>query len=72
MMKVPTMPGAVHWIDHYTIPTNDLKRSIAFNEAVIGAMTIDHAGITAARGVFQAIGHPQTSVPLTLKASGVH
>ena len=31
--------GAVHWIDHYTIPTNDIERSIDFYERVLGMRT---------------------------------
>lgn len=30
-------PGAVYWIDHYTVGTNDLPRWIDFHERVLGA-----------------------------------
>jgi catechol 2,3-dioxygenase-like lactoylglutathione lyase family enzyme len=32
-------PGTVYWIDHYAVGTNDLQRSVAFHEKVLGAQT---------------------------------
>ncbi len=38
-MSIEHKTGLVHWIDHYTIPTNDLKLAIDFHERVLGART---------------------------------
>jgi catechol 2,3-dioxygenase-like lactoylglutathione lyase family enzyme len=53
------MPGTIYWIDHYTIPTNDLERSIEFHERVLGAETMPDSGLPRERGVFQAFSHPE-------------
>jgi catechol 2,3-dioxygenase-like lactoylglutathione lyase family enzyme len=53
------MPGTIYWIDHYTIPTNDLERSIAFHERVLGTKTMPDSGLPRERGVFQAFSHPE-------------
>jgi predicted enzyme related to lactoylglutathione lyase len=36
-MASQARPGAVYWIDHYTVGTNDLPRWIDFHERVLGA-----------------------------------
>jgi catechol 2,3-dioxygenase-like lactoylglutathione lyase family enzyme len=49
----------VYWIDHYTIPTNDLRRSIAFHERILGTITMPETGMPLERGAFQAFSHPE-------------
>src|SRR4051794_8175612 len=36
-------PGAVHWIDHFVVPTNDMIRWERFMEDILGA-TVGHRG----------------------------
>ncbi len=38
-MRMEQGAGRAFWIDHYTIPTNDLARAIDFHERVLGAKT---------------------------------
>jgi len=59
-MGTSRKPGAVHWIDHYTIPTNDVQRSIAFHERVLGAKTLPDSGLPREKGVFQALSRFET------------
>lgn len=49
----------MYWIDHYTVPTNDLERAIAFHERVLGVATMPDSGLPRERGVFQAFAHPE-------------
>jgi catechol 2,3-dioxygenase-like lactoylglutathione lyase family enzyme len=51
--------GMIYWIDHYTVPTNDLERSIEFHERVMGTKTMPNSGMPRDRGVFQAFSHPE-------------
>src|SRR5580693_2899227 len=53
------MTGTMYWIDHYTVPTNDLGRAIAFHERVLGVATMPDSGLPRERGVFQAFAHPE-------------
>ncbi|HEV8023026.1 MAG TPA: VOC family protein [Candidatus Lustribacter sp.] len=53
------MTGTMYWIDHYTVPTNDLERAIAFHERVLGVATMPDSGLPRERGVFQAFAHPE-------------
>jgi catechol 2,3-dioxygenase-like lactoylglutathione lyase family enzyme len=46
-------PGTIYWIDHYTVPTNDLDRSIDFHERVLGARTENAPPERRLRGIFQ-------------------
>ena len=71
-METSRKPGTVYWIDHYTIPTNDVRRSMDFHERVIGAISMPDSGLPPFRGMFQAFSHPDASKPLTLKAAGSH
>jgi predicted enzyme related to lactoylglutathione lyase len=48
-------PGIVYWIDHYTIPTNDIRRAIAFHEQVLGATSLPDFGLPAWKGMFQQV-----------------
>ena len=50
---------SVFWIDHYTIPTNDLRRSIEFHERILGTITMPGTGMPVERGAFQAFSHPE-------------
>jgi hypothetical protein len=49
--------GTIYWLDHYTIPTNDLDRSEAFHERVIGAVHEHVDGEQRERGIFQRISN---------------
>jgi catechol 2,3-dioxygenase-like lactoylglutathione lyase family enzyme len=42
-METDYRPGAVHWIDHYVVPTNHMVRWEQFMERVLGAV-IEHKG----------------------------
>jgi catechol 2,3-dioxygenase-like lactoylglutathione lyase family enzyme len=53
------MSGTIYWIDHYTIPVNDLQRSIDFHERIMGVKTMPDSGLPIQRGVFQAFAHPE-------------
>lgn len=55
------MAGGIYWIDHYTIPVNDLQRSIDFHERIMGVKTMPDSGLPIQRGVFQAFAHPDCS-----------
>jgi len=46
-------PGAIYWIDHYTVCTNDLARFTAFHAQVLGGP--QWTGPTG-REVFQTVG----------------
>ncbi len=46
-------PGTIYWIDHYTIPTNNLDRWIDFHERVLGAKTEVATAERRKRGIFQ-------------------
>ncbi len=49
--------GAVHWIDHYVICTNDIARWEAFHVKVLGARTLpDPRGVISDFGIFQSVG----------------
>ena len=57
-------PGAVYWIDHYVVPTNDLLRHVDFTTNVLGAQPSHRLGLTTQAvqrytplGVFSKIGH---------------
>jgi catechol 2,3-dioxygenase-like lactoylglutathione lyase family enzyme len=52
-------PGTAYWIDHYTIPTNDLQTAIAFHERVLGVKNMPGSGLPPFRGMFQAFAHPE-------------
>ena len=71
-METSRKPGTVYWIDHYTIPTNDVRRAMEFHERVIGAISMPNSGLPPFRGMFQAFSHADASKPLTLKAAGSH
>jgi len=53
------MTPSIYWIDHYTIPVNDLQRAIDFHERVMGVKTMPDSGLPIQRGVFQAFAHPE-------------
>jgi len=71
-METLHRPGTVYWIDHYTIPTNDLPRAMDFHERVLGAISMPNSGLPPDRGMFQAFSHADAGTPLTLKAAGSH
>jgi len=71
-MDASRKPGTVYWIDHYTIPVNDVPKSIAFHERVLGVVTMPHSGLPASRGMFQAFSHPDGGIWPTLKQAGCH
>jgi catechol 2,3-dioxygenase-like lactoylglutathione lyase family enzyme len=52
-------PRTIYWIDHYTVPTNDLQRSMAFHERVLGTKSMPDTGLPHERGMFQAFSHPE-------------
>ena len=49
--------GTIYWIDHYTIPTNDLDRSEKFHERVLGAVHVPVPGEQRERGIFQQLSN---------------
>jgi catechol 2,3-dioxygenase-like lactoylglutathione lyase family enzyme/predicted enzyme related to lactoylglutathione lyase len=56
--------GAVHWIDHYAVPTNDLGRHLEFVEQALGGRLNLRLGLTTQGrirrqpiAVFHSIGH---------------
>lgn len=53
------MTGTMYWIDHYTVPTNDLERAIAFHERVLGVVAMPDTGLPRERGMFAAFAHPE-------------
>jgi catechol 2,3-dioxygenase-like lactoylglutathione lyase family enzyme len=58
-MQTPRDPRTVYWIDHYTVPTNDLQRSMEFHERVLGTKSMPDTGLPPERGMFQAFSHPE-------------
>ena len=57
-------PGAVYWIDHYVVPTNDLPRHLDFMSNVLGAQPAHRLGLTTQAvqrytplGAFSKVGH---------------
>ena len=46
----------VHWIDHYTIPTNDLDASVEFFERALGMKTDPSEKMRMAGRLFQQLG----------------
>ena len=57
-------PGAVFWIDHYVVPTNDLPKSLDFIKNILGGVFYHQLPLTTkARqrrvpiGVFSKVGH---------------
>jgi predicted enzyme related to lactoylglutathione lyase len=46
-------PGTIHWIDHYTVGTNDVDRWSDFHERVLGGRTELASPERRKRGVFQ-------------------
>lgn len=53
------MGGAIYWIDHYTVPVNDLQRAIDLHERILGVTAMPDSGLPLARGVFAAFAHPE-------------
>lgn len=46
--------GAVYWIDHYVVPTNDLLRWDAFMKNVLGGIPPHKGGLTTAERLRRA------------------
>jgi catechol 2,3-dioxygenase-like lactoylglutathione lyase family enzyme len=59
VMDTTRDPRTIYWIDHYTVPTNDLQRSIEFHERVLGTKSMPATGLPLERGMFQAFSHPE-------------
>ena len=57
--------GALHWIDHYAVPTNDLDRWIGWNADVLGAVDAWH-------DTEPAPGQPRRAAFRLLGGSGAH
>src|SRR5438552_9273 len=46
MMDTDYRPGAVHWIDHFVVPTNDMVKWERFAETALGGHVHNRGGLT--------------------------
>jgi catechol 2,3-dioxygenase-like lactoylglutathione lyase family enzyme len=58
-METLRNPRTVYWIDHYTVPTNDLPRAMEFHSRVLGTTSMPDTGLPPQFGMFQAFSHPE-------------